>query len=252
MNIAKRQGFSRGWYTYTELNSLLQIIDFQSLINSLLAISAILVTAYTAGIITLLGSMFIVSYVPGIHVQKIDFKPAKLNEIQLPINVLEESNNTDMFVNVDDYVIPNLSIRKKSIDATDVLKTSIILATLPPISNFNSNCSCYELDEKQEKNNITWDWWTNAMMIWLAEASKFIEKLNFIPTYFNFNSDKYRDMCIAFCKKLDLEDQVHKATKIRIQEQMERSWHKEWTDTIKECVFTYNLNLAQYFQYVKF
>lgn len=226
--------------------------------------------------------MFIVSHIPGSYLQKIHYERT---ETQLPINnsfkqvtvhdlnaeedlqvtaqslnkIIEELKNLD----VQDYKNLDCDHKtffecKKSIDAADVLKAGIILASIknsPDLnyetnrSCFNTNTTCFDLKQDEPNiNYITWDWWTNTAMDWLAKTSKIIEKFDWTPQYNNFNSDKYTDMCIANRKKLELEDQVHKATKIRIQDQLERSWHMEWTDTVKGCILGYKPTLGHYLQ----
>ncbi|XP_071439359.1 protein CNPPD1 isoform X2 [Hetaerina americana] len=62
--VAFREGHRKGWFTYSDLNYLLQSKELFSIANTLLTVSAVCLTSYTAGVLTLLGSTIIVSSLP--------------------------------------------------------------------------------------------------------------------------------------------------------------------------------------------
>lgn len=47
--IALREGLKRGWFTYTELNSLIEKQDIASVVNNIVTFSAVLAATYAAG-----------------------------------------------------------------------------------------------------------------------------------------------------------------------------------------------------------
>lgn len=256
--IASREGLKRGWYTYTELQNLLTTIDIQSLVHSLLAFSAILLTAYTAAIMTIIGSMYLLSNIPGNCLRPTTSYESTTNNqsYNLPIDNLEpnmelvlqqpEVDITDITALTDiptsNVILDELPGYKKPIDAVDVLKTGIILASIKSHFNTDVDCnrSCFDFNEEEkEVDNITWDWWSNSALVWLASTSKMVENFSFIPQNSAFKYDQYMEKCIANCKKLGLEDQVHRGTKLRMQDQLEHTWHKEWTDTITSALYSY-------------
>ena len=60
--LAKRQGLHRGWFTYTEMNSLLPAL---TIAKSLMQLTMILAMGYAAFVATIVGSVFLASQVPG-------------------------------------------------------------------------------------------------------------------------------------------------------------------------------------------
>lgn len=172
----------------------------------------------------------------------------RIRDNNLPVfnkeNLLDvsDANKTEIFD------LPDIEINKtpKPIDAVDVLKTGIFLASIKVLEE---SCNCTEFQNESNLENaefITWDWWESPVMNWLSETSRILHDFGYSAIKVNFH-DVYMDMSVANVKKLQLQDHIDKATKMRIQEQMERSWHMEWTDTIRKCVG--DMNLLSYFQF---
>lgn len=194
--LAERQGTKRGWFTYTELQNLLDYIDVYVLIQKLACLMTILAVTYTASILTIVGSMIIT------------------NHLTMPIQQSNEIINP-----------PNVN---RNIDAADVLKTGILLASI--------KVSPQHICNNSQVETVSWDWWNNPVMQWLTEKSKNLENIEF-PFEFDVKiEDRFYGTASVLSKKMELEDHIDKATKIRIQEQMERSWHKEWTDSVYESL----------------
>lgn len=232
--LATKEGHERGWFTYTELDTLIQNVDFQKLFQIVASFFTILLATYTAGLLTIIGSMFIVSHIPGNCLQN-RFENNKTN-LAVVINDTRINENITNAINLEIDEISNTKTEtyKNSLDAINVLRTSIILAS---IKHDNSNISLKH-DENENVQEISWEWWDCPTMQWLSETSKLMDNFNFLPKY-NYNANYYQVYNLND-KKIDLQDQIHHATKIRIQDQMEISWHKEWTDTIKSNLFNYN------------
>lgn len=192
--LAEREGTKRGWFTYTELQNLLDYIDAYVLIQKLACLMAILAVAYTAGILTMVGSVV-----------------ATKRIVPLPQSV-----------NVSQQILSaEKSVANRNLDAADVLKTGIFLASIKVCNNSRENA---------EVGCGSWDWWNNPVMQWLGETSQLLEDVEF-P--FEVKTEKrFLEADWVLSKKIELEDHIDKATKIRIQEQLERSWHKEWTDSV--------------------
>ncbi|KAJ9576618.1 hypothetical protein L9F63_025486, partial [Diploptera punctata] len=64
--VALKEGRRRGWFSYTDLEKLMETVDLASLAQALVTVSAVCLTSYTASVLTLIGSAFIVSQIPGI------------------------------------------------------------------------------------------------------------------------------------------------------------------------------------------
>lgn len=211
--LAQNQGGKRGFYTYTELESLLVTLELRNLLENILAVSVILIASYAAALLALFGSVLIVSHIPGAYLQP---KPIEYVPIETKHNETSE-------------------IR---VSPLNVLKTGIFLASIE--SFLTPFCN------KSEDNvqNVAWDWWNAPTMNWLYEKSKFVETVE-TPKFDFLHLRRFYE---NYFLKLDLEDQVHKPTKVRIQDQLENSWHEEWTDTIGNGVYNRYLH---YFQNLK-
>ncbi|XP_075220139.1 protein CNPPD1 [Lycorma delicatula] len=61
--VARREGRRRGWFSYTELVTLLDLVDAWSLAHTLVVVSVVCLTSYTASVMTLVGSAMIASQV---------------------------------------------------------------------------------------------------------------------------------------------------------------------------------------------
>lgn len=196
--------------------------------------------------------MFIVSNIPGSCLQSrntyIENKTYLAIRNKEPA-IFDNSNSTgdilseydlESDINVDDSMYKN---NLKHIDAADVLKTGILLASIKTVPNSrrSHNKSQFVVDVDSNVTENSWAWWSSPTMDWLTRTSKIIQSFDFIPEFKHFIYDHYVDMSIANYKIINLEDHIHKATKVRIQDQMERSWHMEWTDTLKSVFLEYKL-----------
>lgn len=236
--IAKREGIARGWYTYTEIQKLMEIDIAQFLQRICTALSVLTVT-YTLGILTILGSVFIVSNIPGNYLNKCNLQ-IKIDDIDM-----QGGSSTAYNLNEDVFDANDTSQYKsiKRLDAVDVLKTSILLASLKTsIPKKDANESQLDL-ESNNTSEDSWAWWSNPTMNWLTSISKMMD---FVPDFKCYTYGSYSDWSLYDLKIYNLEDQIHKATKVRLQDQMERSWHTEWTDTLKSVILEYKL-LSLYF-----
>lgn len=240
--LAKREGVDRGWFTYTELNSILSIVDAYHLSQYIASLIIVLLATYTAGILTVISSMYIVSQIPGNCLQpavnKIDGNDTSAHVTH---NLCEHESETIAHFNLENLTQSKCDLReeipctRKQIDAADVLTTSLILASIKPVASKTSeNKSYIEYDELDDnKELISWDWWASPAMNWLASTSELTKNFNLLPNFNDYIYSSYLDSTVLASKIIKQEDHVHKATRTRIQDQLERSWHKEWTDTIK-------------------
>lgn len=253
MTLAQRVGSTRGWFTYTELQNLLEFIDVYSLVYCISSFSLILFTTYIAGILSLVGSMYVVSNISGLYLANENvpvIKKTYPSVVDSALSIEEPSfNDSEILDSLDQLKTDNNEkLVMKSIDAVDVLKTSIFLASIKVPESRKSICN--ETDFDGDTEYVTWDWWNNPVMQWLSESSRLLGDISCLIKFrFSFHN-RYFDMVVANAKKLDLEDHINKATAVRIQEQMERSWHKEWTDTLQKAVDCVKL-LSYYFHNFK-
>lgn len=210
--------------------------DIANAISNLVSFTAVLVAAYTASFLTIAASVFLASRVPGTSLYVHGMKSLSNNKI---VPVIESQINSSLVesITVEELEIDeNIQINhiyKSATSTVNVLNTSFFLVSI--LACNEKTLICDKTDDLQESETTSWDWWNNSLMIWLSDISRINEfgKWSVPDNYYkNFAYDNLLDMSIANKKILQLEDKIHKATKLRIQEQIERSWHEEWTDTI--------------------
>lgn len=216
--LADKQGKSRGFFTYTELELLLDAFEMYNFIQCVIALSVILAATYTVGILSLAGSVFLSSQVPGTALYSRTYQETHAsNDKIMNDHVYEYSYNE-----TDETEV----CKHKSLDAVDVFKTGLLLATI----------SCDNSIKASDDNNsqaVSWDWWSVPAMNWLVSTSDYIEQFELPLRYFPSFQENYP----LKMKQFKIEDRLIKATKTRIQDQIENSWHEEWTDTIKYSLF---------------
>ncbi|GLH12007.1 Uncharacterized protein GBIM_16688 [Gryllus bimaculatus] len=64
-DVALREGKRRGWFSYSDLDHILEMLDLTTVAQTVISVSAVCLTSYTASVLTLIGSAFIVSQIPG-------------------------------------------------------------------------------------------------------------------------------------------------------------------------------------------
>lgn len=225
--IALREGLKRGWFTYTELNSLISKQDVTNLINNFISFSAILAATYATGILTIAGSMFLTSKIPGTALYNYAHEAPRTDIL---IYESQNENNVDENLTIPesigaDEMTQYKDLHKSVTSPVTVLNTSFFLVSLL----YNDSI----IDSESLDVNSTWDWWNNSLMTWLNDISNFNDDEILPDKYYNnFAHDTSMDMAFVNRKLLELEDKIHKATRLRLQEQLERSWHEEWTETV--------------------
>lgn len=61
--LAMREGKRRGWFSYSELSRLMEAIEMMSVAQTLIVVSAVCVTSYTASVMAMVGSALIVNHI---------------------------------------------------------------------------------------------------------------------------------------------------------------------------------------------
>ncbi|CAG9772279.1 unnamed protein product [Ceutorhynchus assimilis] len=238
IQLAIKEGKARGHFTYTELQTLGDVLarDLHSIVQCVVAVSIILAATYTAALFTIVGSVALVSTIPGTSLYQ-----SRIVSCEIP------PTTKNVAIEENDVIVPSPSNQSKvnvskyhSLNALKVLKASILLAS---IKTDNQNYSETAATVRLETNNsmcqyVSWDWWNIPIMNWLTETSDYIKSFEIpaIENYLYFIENAATNEKIVY-----LEDHIHKATKTRIQDQMERSWHMEWTDTIKHSLTYFNI-----------
>ncbi|KAJ8985003.1 hypothetical protein NQ317_016914 [Molorchus minor] len=229
--LAIKQGISRGHFTYTELQNLIGSVELYNLVNCIVAVSVILAATYTAGLLTLVSSVYIASQVPGtsLYARQINDQG---NNFPLTSKNMEITGIDIPHANKTEH-----SKYARNLDIVDVFKTSILLATIKSVLP-NDGLNNTDTDMGNIDNNaqyMTWDYWNIPVMDWLAKSSEFVTSytLDLPFRYYPY----FLETSISNAKCIELQDQIHKATKTRIQDQMESSWHEEWTDILRFGLF---------------
>ncbi|XP_076380946.1 protein CNPPD1 [Megalopta genalis] len=147
--IAYKEAQKRGWFSYTELTCLMNSMQLLTIAQAVINISSICLATYTAGIVTLLGSALVASYLPG-----------------TVLSPRQTTNTTDVTrVNLNPIIdIPTTIIE----DAPQNVLRTDFMSTL---SHSNDSQQNGESIDSNEVANEHWKWWQNSDMIWLPTHS---------------------------------------------------------------------------------
>ncbi|CAG2061558.1 unnamed protein product [Timema podura] len=123
-HIALQEGKRRGWFSYTDLDQLLETVDLAALAQVVVVVSAVCLTSYTASVLTLLGSVFAVSHMPGTSLSpRLPLQPAT-------------TQRSSSFDSLDELTSKDCATQ--TVTPVDVLTTSFILASIGS-SNHNQS-----------------------------------------------------------------------------------------------------------------
>nr|XP_023024729.1 protein CNPPD1 [Leptinotarsa decemlineata] len=222
-SLALKQGSSRGHFTYTELQSLAASIEINKIVHCVVAVSLILAATYTAGLLTIFGSVYLASQVQGSSLYSKELENCQSFDKHL----ITEGLGSKPYI-IETKPSSEFTYVQNS-DVIDVFTTSILLASI------KVNVTDDDGMTTNDAQFISWDYWNIPIMEWLAKSSEIvITYSDGIPSsYFSY----YLETSAFNSKCIELEDQVHKATKTRLQDQIESSWHEEWIDTLKFSLF---------------
>ncbi|KAL3269058.1 hypothetical protein HHI36_008141 [Cryptolaemus montrouzieri] len=236
--LAQREGSQRGFFTYTELTNLSSIIEMHLLIQCLVTMTVILITTYTVGVLTIAGSFHLVSLIPG-------------NAFQTPnveniLNLAKLDKTIKLQEDRVKYADMLPKIGGRNVEPVHILRTSLFLASINTL--MGSYCNSTNTENISDNNSElpSWEWWNIPSMIWLTENSEEVHKLgNYISLGYLYRYFiGYLEMLAINSENLEVGNYINmnKATKTRIQDQMESSWHKEWIDSLE--------NGVHYMQYI--
>ncbi|XP_011306324.1 protein CNPPD1 [Fopius arisanus] len=141
-DVAYKEGTKRGWFSYRELSCLVETIRITAIVQALVSISSVCLAAYTAGVVTLLGSALIASHVPG----------TSLAPKSIPLSI--ETPGIPQ-------TLPNPSV---DFNYSNVLQFSG--------DQFIANSTASEhYFNNFEAHNNSWHWWIPQLSSWLADYS---------------------------------------------------------------------------------
>lgn len=172
-DIAYKEAQKRGWFSYTELSCLMNSMQLIAVAHAVVNVSSICLATYTAGVVTLLGSALVASYLPG----------TVLN------NPRQATNSTDImkadFNSEMDMTSP-IEILSENVLTTDFISTSLLL-------NCNQSQQNCEHIKIHKITNGNWRW-LSSIMIWLPQYSDIESKKSLQTT---IDKTKHVDTSIA-------------------------------------------------------
>lgn len=149
-DIAYKEAQKRGWFSYTELSCLMNSMQLIAVAHAVVNVSSICLATYTAGVVTLLGSALVASYLPG----------TVLN------NPRQVTNSTDIMkadFNSEMDITSPIEILSENVLTTDFISTSFLL-------NCNQSQQNCEHIKIHKITNVNWRW-LSSIMIWLPQHS---------------------------------------------------------------------------------
>lgn len=145
-DVALNEGIRRGWFSYADLDCLLEKVDLASLVHSLLTVSAVCLTSYTASVLTLVASTMLVSQIQPLMAGLGGMTQTSVTPSTAPMTPIEKRTSEPLLDSgfAQTYQSP-----------LDVLTTSFILASISSCSERlgNDSESCGD-DAKQSEGSI--------------------------------------------------------------------------------------------------
>lgn len=212
------------------------ISDFYNLMQCVVALSAVLAVAYATALLVLFGSVALASTVPGTILYNYNMEQTRTNESSVVGRLGFIAFELELKYFFPGLISPTWNKHQTSnFNAVKVFKASILLASIKtePLNGTDSQ-------------TMTWDWWNVPIMNWLTNTAELVKTFE-LPSVEKYIF--YLETTETSDKLVYLEDHIQKATKTRMQDQLERSWHAEWTDTIKNHFSHYNV--LPYLQSIK-
>ncbi|XP_008217663.1 protein CNPPD1 [Nasonia vitripennis] len=170
-DIAYKEARKRGWFSYTELNTLLDSMHLAALLNTILSVSSICIATYAAGLITLLGSALVATHLPGtILSSNQQTQSTSITNLQCTRSS-DESSQTELEEEVEDILLNLISevpeTWNESYSEKDVLQQD------------SSNCTV------EGKKGLKWI--VDSVTFWLASCSNY--KSTICSNYWNNKSN---------------------------------------------------------------
>jgi hypothetical protein len=233
-DIALKEGKRRGWFSYTDLENLLDTVDLAALAQAVLTVSAVCLTSYTASVLTIIGSAFIVSQIPGTPIStSILSSTSNLPSLPLPQEM--------PVINPVDHP------QSRTLPSVDVLTTSFILASLNSWSSVNdfdpSGCPCNDdrgtrFHEQYLVNTSDDILYTHGSSKWSEFVSGWMKYMNWQswesevsklhPTCDHFNTNTISQIYSIGHNMYKLDDSVN------ISGDISRQSMKETTEPVKD------------------
>lgn len=148
-DLAYKEGNRRGWFSYTELNCLINAIQLTPVIQAFLSVSSVCLAAYVAGVAIILGSVIVASHLPGtVFTSRRLSKCNDLSNVNCePFSECQSSN-----VNTDTKIL---------------LTTNNTIAT--ELYN-NSRVESIDLKNADLVKYPTWDRWSDSNVAFLSTS----------------------------------------------------------------------------------
>lgn len=135
-DVALNEGARRGWFSYADLDCLLEKVDLASLAHSVLTVSAVCLTSYTASVLTLIASTLLVSQLQPLISGFSGVSQTSLNRSSSPLDPTDQMSSKSVL---------DSSFTQNYKSPLDVLTTSFILASISSCSerlgNESGSCS---------------------------------------------------------------------------------------------------------------
>ncbi|XP_049816823.1 protein CNPPD1 [Schistocerca nitens] len=117
--IALQEGKRRGWFSYTDMERLLESVDITALVNAVLTVSAVCITSYTVSVLALLGSAFIVSQIPGNAISR-NTQDVSQSAAEIPQNFTANSEQENADAVVTNFILASLGSSDRDNTAVSV------------------------------------------------------------------------------------------------------------------------------------
>ena len=173
-DVALNEGARRGWFSYADLDCLLEKVDIAAFAHSILTVSAVCLTSYTASVLTLIASTLLVSQIQPLISSFSGTSRSSLDPSNVTLNAADQ-------IPPEPHADPSFSQNYQS--PVDVLTTSFILASISSCEDRlgNDSRSCTD----QENSGI--DIVDHPSLGMISDLSSLDMFENFIPERISWN-----------------------------------------------------------------
>lgn len=148
-DLAIREARKRGWFSYTELNTLLDSTNLLAFCQTILGVSSVCIATYAAGLMTLLGSVTVASSLPKTIMS---FRESSLssNTLDLQLTSISQKNTEIIEDQITNVLLESLNEKKETCNQT------------------NTHVSTINCNNTVKYNG--WDWFIESIAPWLNQV----------------------------------------------------------------------------------
>ncbi|KAL7293114.1 hypothetical protein TKK_0013267 [Trichogramma kaykai] len=177
-DVAFKEAHKRGWFSYTELNTLLNLADVLTMLQTLVNVCSFCIATYTAGLFTLLGAVTVAAQLPD----------TLLNMKQSQSLALAPSTNTNHILHHKNLRIQSLEDFEEDVES---LLLDSVLERSKMCNESYANLNNFKINDKHNNNNNQGlQWIVDYITLWFQNSANLKPKNYRIDWENSFNQNR--------------------------------------------------------------